>query len=431
MWHRQIEAKLFQFMEVLQKILDNVIQETFNTKKIFIQIITKKLNEIGIVLNKKQQHELEKKIKNTENFDDFSFQVDEKKALECPSSLKDQLNKLITIDPKDLENVCDKISPKFEELIPKIASEAAEIIFKTLKKNFKGFQKYHRKNINAFNKNLDKVWGNPIDLLEMFYYIASEAGDAFNNQFRSLAAKEKNFVFDVLTRLHARSCQISAEIISLLKNGFADGAHARWRTLHEIAVTAYFITKHGNETAERYICHEAIESYKAAIKYQEHCEVLGYQKLTEEELSEIKDEYDCFLKKYGTSFKNSYGWASVAIGKDNPSFADIEADVGLEYMRPYYKMASHNVHANPKGVFFKLGLIPESGDVLLTGPSNLGLADPGHCTAISLLQITTNLLTFKPNLDRIVICYILSSLEKEIGEAFLHAECELKENMAT
>ncbi len=279
-------------MEILQNIFDNFIQENFNPKKIFIRIITKKLKESGIILHKKQLHELEKTIENTDNFGNFSFQVDEKEALECPSDLKEQLKKSITIDSKDLEDICDKIIPNYEELIPKIASEAA-------------------------------------------------------------------------------------------------------------------------------------------IKYQEHCEVLGYQKLTEEELSKIKERYDCFVNKYGASFKNDYGWASVAIGKDSPRIADIEAVVGLEYMRPYYKMASHNVHANPKGVFFKLGLIPESGDILLTGPSNLGLADPGHSTAISLLQITTNLLTFKPNLDRIVICYILSSLEKEIGEAFLHVECELKENKAT
>lgn len=421
-------------MEILQKSLDTVIQETFNTKKIIAQIITKKLKEVGIVLSSEQQRKLENEIKITENFDNFSFQVEEKEALECPSNLEDQLDKSIsiTIDTeKDLEDIYDKIQNIIENIIPKIASEAAETIFKTLKNSFKKVQKDYRKNINAFSKSLDKVWGKPIDLLEMFYYIASEAGDAFNNQFRSLAAKEKNYVFDVLARLHARSCQISAEIISLLKNGFADGAHARWRTNHEIAVIAYFITKHGNDTAERYICHEAIESYKASIKYQEYCEILGYQKLTEEELAEIKERYDCFIKKFGASFKESYGWASEAIGKGKPNFADIEADVGLEYMRPYYKMASHNVHANPTGVFFKLGLIPESGDILLTGPSNLGLADPGHGTAISLLQITTNLLTLKPNLDRIVICYILRGLEKEIGEALLNVEYELKKNRAT
>jgi hypothetical protein len=112
--------------------------------------------------------------------------------------------------------------------------------------------------------------------------------------------------------------------------------------------------------------------------------------------------------------------------------ADIEADVGLDYMRPYYKMASNNVHANPQGILFKLGLIPEIGDILLTGPSNLGLTDPGHCTAISLLQITTNLLTTaEPNMDRIVILQILSALTNEIGEAFYKADQILKEEIVT
>jgi hypothetical protein len=95
-------------------------------------------------------------------------------------------------------------------------------------------------------------------------------------------------------------------------------------------------------------------------------------------------------------------------------------------------MASHNVHANPQGILFKLGLIPESGDILLTGPSNLGLADPGHCAAISLLQTTTNLLTtVEPNLDRIVILNILSTLTNEISAAFYEADQMLKEDIET
>jgi hypothetical protein len=42
---------------------------------------------------------------------------------------------------------------------------------------------------------------------------------------------------------------------------------------------------------------------------------------------------------------------------------------------------------NPEGVFFKLGLIGES-EVLLAGPSNAGLTDPGHASALSLMQIS-------------------------------------------
>lgn len=88
-------------------------------------------------------------------------------------------------------------------------------------------------------------------------------------------------------------------------------------------------------------------------------------------------------------------------------------------------MASHNVHANPKGVLFKLGLQGCTDDILLAGPSNAGLADPGHLTAISLTQVTTTLLTTRPNLDRLVASRILLKLTDEIGETFWVADRRL------
>lgn len=422
-------------MDVLQKLLDNTLQEALSAENIIASIIHKKLKEIGIVLNDKQLHQLQKEVKSRKDLDAFNFQIDEEKALECPSDLKGKLNTSISfaIDAEeDLEDIDKKIQAIVEELIPQIASETAEIILKTLKENFKEYQKYHRKQLKSFNKNLQQAWGNAIDILEMLYHLAVEAGDTFNQYLGTKGVKENNFIVDALTRLHARGCQVTAEIMLLLRNGFADGAHARWRTLHEIAVITYFIAKHGNDLAERYLCHAAVESYKASLKYQEHCEALGYHKLTEEEMIKIREKYRYYLNKYGGNYRRPYGWASLALGKNNPAIADIEADVGLAHMRPYYKMASHNIHANPQGIFFRLGLIPESGDILLTGPSNLGFSDPGHCAAISLLQITMNLLTtIEPNLDRLVILNILMVLEKEIGYAFYQSDMTLKENIET
>jgi len=422
-------------MDKLQRTLERALKKAFSVDKIIASIINKKLKERGIVLNDKQLFQLQKKIKNSKNLGTLHFRIDEEEALQCPSDVKGKPNASISLAidaEKDLSNVDNKISNIVENLIPQIVCETSEGILETLRKNFHEHQKYPNDQIKCFNEDLKQVWRKPLDLLEMFYYLAVEAGDTFNYHLRPASVKQNNFVFDVVTRLHARSCQITAEIILLLKNGFADGAHARWRTLHEIAVIAYFVAKHGNDLAERYLCHTAVESYKASLKYQVHCEALGYQQLTEKEMTEIREKYQYYVNKYGASYKQSYGWASKILTKDNPTIADIEADVGLNYMRPYYKMASHNVHANPQGILFKLGLIPESGDILLTGPSNLGLADPGYCAAISLLQITTNLLTtIEPNLDRLVILNILSTLKNEIGEQFYRVDEKLKENTVT
>jgi len=74
-------------------------------------------------------------------------------------------------------------------------------------------------------------------------------------------------------------------------------------------------------------------------------------------------------------------------------------------------MASHNVHANPKGVFFKLGMLAES-QVLLAGPSNAGLADPGHGAALSLSRVTAALVGLQqpPTLDNNVALLMMVQL---------------------
>ena len=89
-----------------------------------------------------------------------------------------------------------------------------------------------------------EIWGEAIDRLDMLIDLCMEEGARFNDLFREEAAQTDDFVFDALTRLHARGCQVGFEILALLKNGFADGAHARWRTLHELAVVAMFLAGH-------------------------------------------------------------------------------------------------------------------------------------------------------------------------------------------
>lgn len=80
-------------------------------------------------------------------------------------------------------------------------------------------------------------------------------------------------------------------------------------------------------------------------------------------------------------------------------------------------MASQNVHADPKGVICRLGLNGER--FLLAGPSNMGLVEPGHSTAISLLQVTSCLLLLQSTLDNIVITKVMMILSDEIGTVFL------------
>lgn len=92
-------------------------------------------------------------------------------------------------------------------------------------------------------------------------------------------------------------------------------------------------------------------------------------------------------------------------------------------------MASHNIHANPKGAFFKLGLLNET-DLLLAEPSNFGLADPGQATAISLAQVATSLLHLDTTLDGVIVLKIMMALSAEIGETFVAIQKKLESEIA-
>lgn len=389
----------------------NVLQEAFESasyKRFIIKLISQKAEEAGHSLTQEQLVALEEQLADPST-DVFTIELPDDEDIDLH----------IDIEEEDITRILNEYAGKLSSAMPGIIQETSGIILADLKSRAPEMLAEHKEIRNGFEQSVYREWRKALELLEMFIVIASEAGEDFNEEFRPSASQNTDFMFEVLTRLHARSCQIANEVLTLLKAGYADGADARWRTMHEIAVIGFFIGKFGQDTAERYLLHEAVESYHAAQQYQRHYIKRGYEPLADSELSRLHSSYEQLVERFGRPYANNYGWAASVLGNRDPKFSDIEQAVDLEHWRPHYKLASHNVHANPKGVFFKLGLYPGERELLLAGPSDTGFADPGHSTAISLLQITTSLLTLKPNVDRLSICHILSTLAREIGDTFL------------
>ncbi len=415
-------------MDTLQTIFDKHLEESFKLEILGPRFIQKRLNELGINLSKKQIKKIKEQFANLDR-DGLNFEFKDNQVIKAGFKSEKEFRDALKSLPDDLVIDLEKFTNEYLDNLPEtfreISNEISIIFLNSLKKKSNRMLKARRKDFSRFESRLRKAWKKAFDLFEMLIAIALEAGEDYNNEFRKMTSEENDLVFEVLTRLHARACQISSEVLTLLRSGYADGAHARWRSLHEVVVVGLLISSNGTDLAEKYLLHDAIESYKASLVYQEHCEKLGYEPLTYDELSDLKNEYDLLIDRFGTIFKKEYGWAYPTIDSKNPTFRDIEKAAGLTHLRPFYKMACHNVHANPRGIFFKLGLYPDSGDILLAGPSNVGLADPGHSAALSLAQITISLLAQNPNLDRLVLCQILIKLQDKIGAAFLEASASI------
>ena len=404
-------------MGLLQRLLEQQLDDT--PYLAFTELIETKLEAQGISLSPRERERLQSRLRS-ETDDAGKFRL-------RPWKWWDKRGVSIQVTKEELQQFKTGVSSFLEsglqQVIDEVSADVADTILGTLRKTWRREKRKQDTEIRRFRSQLTRRWEPALSLLRMFVTISRELGEEVSTSYFESEDQERPTLMDVQVRLHARACQVSEEVICLLGAGFADGAMARWRTLHEIAVVALLLGEHGEALAKRYVAHEVVESRKAAREYQKHCDTLGYEPLTPEELSDLVQHYEDAVGRYGQDFNAPYGWAAGFSHSSRPSFADIERAAGIDHLRSYYKLASHQVHSNPKGVFFKMGLMDET-DVLLAGPSDFGLADPGQNTAVSLSQVTSSLFAVAPTLDGIVGAKILTALAPEVCELFVQVQLQ-------
>ncbi|MDK2957909.1 MAG: hypothetical protein PWQ57_3407 [Desulfovibrionales bacterium] len=405
-------------MRSMHAMFENICKEQYY--RVLVSIIKEKLEDFGLNLSDSKNDELIKRL--TESRDaaatikEFDFGIDSDREIS------------ISLTKTDLERVADACKrihgDNLHSVILDFLEDISSMTVESLHKEWESQRAYEDDVLENFKKQLFEIWGKAIEGLRMLVSLAREFGADFNRYIRKRIDNKNPFLTDVLTRLHARSCQLADEIVCLLSSGHSDGAMARWRTLHEIAAVSLLISKHGEDLATRYVKHEAIEAYKAARDYNECCHRLGYPPLDSDELESLSRDRDELVDKYGKEYKNQYGWASEVVKNSNPNLRILIEASGIGHFKAHYRLASHNVHANPKGVYCRLGLLDNTG-LLLAGPSDVGLCEPGQNASISLLQVTASLLSLDVTLDILVYFKVLEKVSQEVQDLFV----EIDENV--
>ena len=323
------------------------------------------------------------------------------------------------------------IDKKFDELINIVVKESlpklSHEIFKSLNKYGKKMLDDQRKYQKSFEKRLYERWKIPFDLLEGLIRISLESGEEQTNKLRKTTDNTNNFKQEALIKIHARALQISNEILVLLKSGYADGANARWRSLHELAVISFFLLHNDNDVSKRYLEHRIIKTFKEAEDYRAYYKKLGYPPIEIKKFNKIKKEKEKICKKYDDRFQGDYGWIPSSLLKDR-HFRPLEKLVKLDKLRPFYNFSSNSVHGGARG-FYRLGLMDDSQDkILLAGPSNYGLADPLQNTAISLLHINICLLNLEPDFETIMHLQVMNSYIEEIGKKAVSIQKQIEKD---
>lgn len=74
---------------------------------------------------------------------------------------------------------------------------------------------YHSdQNENQFQQHMQETWGHAIKMLKYFILLSERSGVLFSQLYDS--EYEADYRFETLTRLHARACRVSREVLILL-----------------------------------------------------------------------------------------------------------------------------------------------------------------------------------------------------------------------
>lgn len=396
------------FGNELQKEIDELIKEV--PRVLLEGLIERKLEEIGEEPDPKTVASLCDEILSGE---------DRKESAGQPSDGGADA-KTIVINQADIDDISVRAS-EFAASLPEIMNEqsdrAGRSLYRELKKRWPEQDSHIQARQSVHAEYTAAYWGDALAHLEMLVCLGEEMICEAQEKAQRSRAKRNLEKREVQQKLAVRATNVTQEVIALIWAGFPDGANARWRTLHEIAIVANLIDGADNELARRYLAHDVVESKRALDAYLRSYEKMGYKPPSKRDQKDVSKAFDAIIAEFGNEFASPYGWACEHLGKKKPIFPDLERAVEQDFRLPFYKQASANVHAGARGISQTLGLYEGDGRLVM-GSSIIGFEDSGIHTSIAYGQILLTLLPKPPTLDTLVVMKTILELNKNCQREF-------------
>lgn len=206
----------------------------------------------------------------------------------------------------------------------------------------------------GFRERNYRRWKGGFDMLAVLRQTSIESGQMFQQEFLRFPQFLHDPLLGVLMRLHAHACRVMGEVEALLLSGYPDGAHARWRTLHEIAVFSILIRHHGLSAAEDFIRYGLIETVNGMEGYQAIAGARGREPYSDEELAAAIELRHDLIARCGEGIQSSNGWARKYVGSSK--FTKLQEAAGLRKWANDYKAASRSIHFDYREMRSLLGM---------------------------------------------------------------------------
>lgn len=405
-------------MGALQSLLEEQLSNL--PRVIATEVVRDKLLAIGHAEDKKLIGSIVDQLLGTA----ASASADGEDAFEIESEQEIVLE-FTDADAARVQEFTENFSETLPDLIHTVADKAASQMLRRYERDWTVWRDATNVQMDQFRFNLQSRWGKGFDALRMLIELSRDIGTDFHRRARRSRSGRHTYLNTALSHLHVRAIQIASEIMVLMENGYADGAMARWRTLHEVACVAMVLGDGGEPLAERYLAHEIVEAKKGLGQYHACHTPLGYAPFSKRAAARIEREYAEAIRHYGKEFGGDYGWVAAHVRNPQPNFSNIEDAAGRAMMRSHYKMASHNVHASTKGIAYRLGSL-DRRFATIAGASNVGFVEPGQNLALSLMHITMLLLPKPWTLDKIAQLMALNKLHARVPRALAQSDRTIK-----
>lgn len=283
----------------------------------------------------------------------------------------------------------DTISKAVSELLTQVSDDSVTFIEKIM------YEKVfvERAYADEFFARQNQKWGKAFVTSDAMYICVLESAESYTRYVDEAHDQEVSFMYYALRNIHARALQIYLEIVCLIKNGFADGAYARWRSMYELSIISSFIKKYGENVAKSYV-----------------------------QAADSDDRYE---------------WARVAkcfskYSKDrHVTFNAIQnkCELATQEWKKEYDFVNKLVHASPQGTMYRLG--GDTSVALPVGRTDWGMSISAIHAAVSLSQITADFFTVFPHGDSAVAMLTFHKWVEKIAEYYKTVEEECFEEDAT
>jgi hypothetical protein len=253
-----------------------------------------------------------------------------------------------------INHVIEDVSTAVSEAVPEGLAQVADLIGDRLAQCALEHAAQLRKAQAERERSVQRMWGVALDQLDFLRHIVLEWSHEAST-LRSGPYGNPNTAF-ALGKLATRVYEVVGEIITLSRAGYADGALARWRSLHEVCVIAMFLAKRSDRCALMYLSHHQVEELRL-LEVDRSSGTANMKDLHQDRyVGHLRRQKAAMVDAFGPVFANDYGWASVELGRARTTFRDLENYVGLVVLRRGYQRANSTVHGGALATLTRISL---------------------------------------------------------------------------